>query len=182
MAGKQKGAFMRDLPRWLPEMICVDGEFHKVVGSLYNIFHRDFIEGHPKLTDMDVWYDRRIKPGETYEEGFWHLITRDYAKDGSRNFDPRRAEKLPWCAPTLNNSEKPQVKYWVSDERGKLTCYVWLEDYDYVVILEKRTLPAKVVNSEQKLARTIVFLKSAYHVDGDSNRRYFQRKYELRTA
>lgn len=173
---------MSDLPPWLPEKICVDGEFHKIVSRLYNIFHRDFIEDHPRLTDMDVWYDRTIKPGETYEEGFWHLITRDCAEDGNRIFDPRRAEKLPWCAPTLNNSEKAQVKYWICDKRGKLTCYVWLEDYDYVVILEKRTLPAKTAAGREKLKRTIAFLKSAYHVDGDSNRRYFRRKYESRMA
>ena len=179
---------MKELPFWLPEIICVDGNFHKVVSRLYNIFHRDFVESCPKLDDMDVWHDRTVNAGENYEEGFWHLITRDYAKDGNRNFDPRRAEKLPWCAPTLNNSEKPQVKFWICEEgrkltystNRKLTCYVWLEDYDYVAILEKRMLPAKVIAGIEKPERSIAFLKSAYHIDGDSNRRYFRKKYESR--
>lgn len=171
---------MNELPHWLPQMVSVDGNFSEVVGRLYNIFHRDFVEGHPKLTDMDVWHDRRVKPGQTYEEGFWHLIERDHDKEAKRTFDPRRAERLSWCAPTLNNSGKPQVKHWSCDENGKLTCYVWLEGYDYVVILEKRTLPAKVMAGTEKAARTIAFLKTAYHIDGESRRRYFRGKYEER--
>ena len=171
---------MSELPPWLPKILCVDGNYNEVVNRLYNVFHNDFIQGRPTLTGIDVWYDKKVKVGETYEEGFWHLITRDFANDGNRVFDPRRAERLPWCAPTLNNSDKPQIKYWICDKNKKLTYYVWLEDNDYVVILEKRTLPAKVVDGKEKPARIIAFLKTAYYVDGDSKRRYFRRKYEAR--
>jgi hypothetical protein len=171
---------MNKLPQWLPDIICVDGNFNDVVNKLYNIFHRDFIKNHPKLSGMNVWHDRTVKPGETYEVSFWHLIERDHDKQGSRSFDPRRAERLPWCAPTLNNSQKPEVRYWICNEGGKLTCYVWLKDYDYVVLLEKRILPAKVINGMEKPARTIAFLKTAYHIDGESKRKYFARKYEER--
>jgi hypothetical protein len=142
-------------PPWLPDLICVDGNFDDVVSWLYNIFHRDFVESHPKLAAMEVWHDKRVKPGETYEEGFWHLIERVHNKQESRNFDPRRAERLPWCAATLNNSQQPQVKYWICNEQGKQTCYVWLEDYDYVIILEKRTLPPKSVNGIDKPASVL---------------------------
>lgn len=173
---------MKDLPGWLPQMVCVDGVFKQVINTLYNIFHRDFVEGHPVLGDMDVWHDRTVKPGETYEESFWHLVERDHNDTGRRSFDPRRAERLPWCAPSLINSTQPEVTYWICNENGKLTCYVWLENYDYVVILQKRTLPAKIVNGEQKPERTIAFLKTAYHVDGESRRRYFCRKYGERIA
>ena len=170
---------MNELPDWLPDMICVDGDFTQVVSRLYNIFHRDFIETHPKLADMDVWHDRKVKDGK-YEEVFWHLIERDHNKQGSRSFDLRRAERLPWCAPTLNNSKKPQVRYWICAKNKKLTCYAWLEDCDYVVVLEKRRLSAKIANGVEKPERTIAFLKTAYHVDGESQRRYFRKKYERR--
>ena len=171
---------MNDKPQWLPDIICVDGDFRQVLSRLYNIFHQDFITNTPKLGDMDVWHDRRVRPGETYEEAFWHLIERDYKKDAIRSFDPRRAERLPWCAPTLNNSEKPQVKYWICNEGKKLTCYAWLEDHDYVIILEKRTLPPKSVNGIDKPAKTVAYLKTAYHVDGESRRRFFRKKFKQR--
>jgi len=173
---------MSKSPHWLPDMICVDGDFKQVLSRLYNIFHSDFIEHTPHLDSMEVWHNRTVKPGETYEEVFWHLIEREHDKQGSRSFDPRRAERLPWCAPALNNSQQPQVRYWICDEHRKQTCYVWLEDYDYAVVLQKRILPRKVVNGIDKPARTIAFLKTAYHVDGESRRRYFRRKYEERTG
>jgi hypothetical protein len=174
------GDFMNNLPDWLPDIISVDGSFDDVLSRLYNVFHRDFIERHPKLNDMEVWHDKRVKAGEIYEESFWHLIERDHNKQGKRSFDPRRAERLPWCAPLLNNSDQPQVKYWICRENNRLICYVWLEDYDYVVILERRTLPPKEIKGTQKPARNIAYLKTAYHIDGESRRRYFRRKYEER--
>jgi len=168
---------MSKLPHWLPDMICVDGDFKQILSRLYNIFHSDFIEKTPHLGSMEVWHNREVKPGQTYEEIFWHLIERDPNNQENRSFDPRRAERLPWCAPTLNNSQQPQVKYWICNEHGKQMCYVWLEDYDYVVILEKRTLPPKVISGTEKPVRIVAFLKTAYHVDGESRRRCFRRKY-----
>jgi len=168
---------MNNMLTWLPDIICIDGDFSDVTNRLYNIFHRDFVESHPRLSDMDVWHNRRVKPGETYEEGFWHLIERDHNNEGTRCFDPRRAERLPWCAPALNHSQEPQIKYWICNESDKQTCYVWLEDYDYVIILEKRILPPKMVDGIEKSTRTIAFLKTAYHIDGESRRRHFRRKF-----
>jgi len=74
------GDSMNEFPQWLPEMVCVDGNFNDIVSRLYNIFHRDFVENNPKLTDIEVWHDRRVMPGETYEVVFWHLIERDRDK------------------------------------------------------------------------------------------------------
>lgn len=173
---------MSSLLPWLPEIIDVNGSFDEVVNRLYTIFHRDIVLGYPRLDGTEVWFDRTVKPGKAYEEGFWHLIERDHYNNGNRSFDPRRAERLPWCAPMLNNFHMPEIKCWMCNERGKLMCYVWLEDYDYVIILEKRTLPPKMVGTIVKPARTIVFLKTAYHIDGESRRRHFRRKYSQKIS
>lgn len=167
---------MNDRPDWLPDTISVDGNYSEVLNRLYNIFHTDFIENKPKLRSMQVWYNRTIKHGETYEDGFWHLIERDHEKGGIRTFDHRRAERLPWCSPLLNCSSDPSVKYWICREKGKLICYVWLEDFDYVVILQKRILKAKDSLPE----RIIAFLKSAYYIDGESKKRALRNKYKKR--
>lgn len=169
---------------WLPPIVSVDGEFAKVVSELYNIFHQDFIENKPKLDSMDVWHDRKVKPGETYEEGFWHLIEREwgYNNPGERTLDSRRAECLPWCSPVINHFEDKAVKYWICYEKSKYICYVWLEEYDYIVILQKQTLKAKVINGIARKERQVAFLKTAYYIDGESKRRSFRRKYERRIA
>lgn len=110
--------------------------------------------------------------GEKYEEAFRHLITRDDAEHG-RIPDFRRAERLPWCAPVLTHSGDPSVtswRYW-EGTRG-VRQYLWLYQHDYVVVLEPRPHRGGIV----------LFLVTAYHVDGESSRRTLRRKYANRTV
>jgi hypothetical protein len=55
-------------PGWLPEIISVNGEYREVVARLYVIFETDFKVARPRLGKLQVWWDKRILPGEQYEE------------------------------------------------------------------------------------------------------------------
>lgn len=156
-------------PTWLPEMVSVDGDWDDVLERLYNIFDTDFKQARLIFRERYVWWDRRILEGEKYEEGFWHLISKkDHIKKDSL-FDPRRAERLPWCGPTISNSNEDVVKVWdYQYANRKIRTYIWLENLDYVIILEKR----------QHRIGEIVFLITAFYVDGDSKRKDLRRKFE----
>jgi hypothetical protein len=159
-------------PLWLPPIISVDGEWETVLQKLYLIFNYDFKENLKTLNDLPVWYDRNKKDG-LYEEGFWHLITKtDHSSDSKeRLFDQRRAERLPWCGPTISNAADIEVKVWdYLEGRMKTNTYLWLEKWNYIIILEKR-----------KLRRgNVYFLKTAYHVQGASTQRKLHNKYNNR--
>lgn len=158
---------MSPIPEWLPPMVSVDGVWEKVLNNLYSIFENDFKKKQPLLDGKRVWWDRRILEGDK-EEVFWHLITRTDKQHGDRLLDSRRAERLPWCAPTINNAQDVSVKFWLYREgNGRLRAYVWLEDWDYVIILEKRQLRVGYV----------FFLITAYHIDGENQKRYLRGKY-----
>ncbi len=161
---------LNDKPDWLPAIVSLDGEPHSIFAMLYNLFEEDFKRTKRKLREYPVHWDTRILEGK-YEEGFWHLITRvDWATQG-RLFDPRRAERLPWCGPSISHSEDVAVRTWdYRENQGQIRTYIWLEKLDYVVILEIRRKPAY----------TIAFLVTAYHVDGDSVRRNLRTKYDKR--
>ena len=162
---------MPDRPEWLPDILCVDGEYRQVVAALYEVFQRDIKTSRLTLAGSQVWWDRRVLPGETYEEGFWHLITRKNWKTGQREHDPRRAERLSWCAPAIQHCSEPVVKLWDYEESdGKIRTYLWLEDFHYVILFEKRM---------QKKG-PVAFMVTAYYVDNDGTRKSFQRKYEKR--
>jgi hypothetical protein len=166
-------------PDWLPDTFCVDGEFRTILGQLYSLFYRDFVETKPRLESMDVFFDRTIKPGEVYEDGFWHLVEREHILGQPRSFDPRRAERLPWCKAAITNClDEVFVKFWKNEERGQVVCYVWLEQHDYVIILTERVLKATTTKPEKKIA----FLKTAYFVDGESKKRSLRRKYSERLS
>lgn len=158
---------MSEQPLWLPDMLVLDGEWGDTLAALYALFTRDFKETRLVLDGCRVIYDKTVRPGDLYEDGFWHLISRD--SSCGRLPDYRRAERLPWCAPSIRNYlDSSAVRYWTSMERnGRYRTYLWLEKLDYVVVLERKT----------KRLPHIMFLVTAFHVDGASSRNRLYRKY-----
>ena len=168
---------MSDTIPWLPEIVCVDGEWEEILGRLYEVFTSDFKRRKLILDSKEVWHDRRKLDG-AYEEGFWHLISRKDRYTGDRLLDNRRAERLPWCAPSIQNYSDANIKFWRYREgNGTINMYVWLFELDYVVILKERRLQQI---DENKPARTVAFLLTAYHLDGPGRRAGFERKYNER--
>jgi len=159
-------------PEWLPDIVSVSGAWNETLANLYSIFVRDFQMTQPLFDELQVWHDRR-RPDGVYEEGFWHLITARDNYTGDRLLDPRRAERLPWCAAIIRNSHDDAVKVWDFRERnGVLRTYLWLEDWDYAVVLEKR--PHRIGE--------IAFLITAFYLSFPRSRRNLARKYEEREA
>lgn len=162
---------MPNSPEWLPAIISVNGEWDKVLETLYGIFKTDFVEGKPLLNKSKVWWNRRIWDGDKYEEGFWHLISKDDDSTNERLFDPRRSERLPWCRPTIDHFNDSAVRHWdYRVSRSRTETYLWLENFDYVIVFQKR---------KQNIG-TVYFLITAYYVDGDSTKRNLRRKYQDR--
>jgi hypothetical protein len=155
-------------PDWLPEMVSVNGDWSSVLRRLYAIFTVDFKDKDCLFQGHTVSWERRILSDDKYEEVFWHLITKTDGAKGDRLFDPRRAERLPWCAPTVEHCSDLAIKCWVYRESGnRVNIYAWLEKWDYVVILARRN----------QGDRERYFLVTAYHVDGESTRRNLRHKY-----
>ena len=159
-------------PAWLPPMASVAGDVGLVVRSLFATFELDFVVARLRLHDMPVWWDKQLVEFEGVQccQGYKHLVTRE---DNAcvRQFDPLRAERMPWCKPMITNTDDISVKVWRHLEPHRRTMiYVWLEHYDYVAVLQER----------RGRIGTIAFLVSAYHIDGDSKRRSLQRKWEDR--
>lgn len=159
---------MTSNPSWLPDIVCVDGEWESVLKLLYEIFERDIKYGEIRYERREIWWDRCIAVGDVYEEGFWHLICKYNYETEDRLFDPRRAERLPWFNPVVTYHANPIItEFDYKEARGKIRTYLWLEDFDYVVILEKK----RVAN------KNVAFIITAYYVDGPSRRRALQKKH-----
>ncbi len=160
-------------PEWLLEMMNLDGEWETTLTRLYALFTIDFKKSSFRYSGILVWWNRYIREDDEhkYEEGFWHLITEDDFSTGTLNRVPdyQRAKRLPWCRPAIVNSNDPIIKIWEYQEgNGKIRTYLWLEHFDYVIILEKR-------NTEKY--GDIMYLITAHHVGGDSTRHKLNNKY-----
>ncbi len=157
-------------PAWLPDMISTGGQWDKVLARLYAIFARDFKNGSPRLWRKLIWWNTKVKDGETYEEGFWHLIERKNTDVDERQFDPRRSERLAWCRAVIDNYFDNEILVWeYKESRGAIRTYLWLLKCDYVVIFQKKVT---------RKYGDVYHLVTAYYVDGASSRRTLRRKHE----
>lgn len=160
-------------PGWLPELIEVDaGRWAEDLKRLYSVFRNDFVTGGPRYEGFPVWHDRKKSDGE-FEDGFWHLVTNDYKKTGDRYPDLPRARRLRWCRATIDNSKPPDVLAFDYEEgNGKIRRYLWVHEWDYLVILEKRSKDGQI---------RAYSLVTAFSFENDkSYRRTTQRKYDQR--
>lgn len=128
---------MNTRPTWLPELLSLDGSWENALNLLYDIFTIDIKNGKLSLNGFSIWWDRKILPGERYEEAFWHLITRDSLESRIPNYE--RAKRLTWFAPVIRRTgHDSAVRCWEASEAQRVTAYVWLYEWDYVIIFDKR--------------------------------------------
>lgn len=159
-------------PAWLPSTISLDGRWEETLTRLYRIFEQDFILTKCFFEHREIWWNN-VKLDGKYDEGFWHIISIKDQATLERIPDFERAKRLPWCAPLISNSHDPATKCWDYEEAdGKVRTYIWLEQWDYLVILEKRT----------KRIGEIAFLITAYFVSGSASRKKLLKKYDERIA
>ena len=159
------------LPEWLPEQIDTNGTWEGILFRLHEVFDQDFTLGQPRYSGVPVWWDRHRMVGDPYDRGFWHLITREDKSSEDRLLDPPRAKRLRWCKATIINSTPPDVLVFEYEEgKGKIRTYLWVQQADYLVILEK----------QQQKTKPVYFLVTTFVLDGPSKRKDIQRKYDNR--
>lgn len=172
------------LPDWLPATIPFTGVWDTFVKALHLAFKRDFVDSAPRFQTRPVWHDRRVDREDLhcYEEGFWHLVTRDEwvyntckrKKEKRRLPETDRASRLPWARPIIEHYSEPVIQTWDFDADTKngpvVRTYIWLKDHDYVVILERQT----------KNLGDIYMLITSFFVDSEYTRRDLESRYERR--
>ncbi len=154
-------------PDWLPEMLDLSGYGTETTQWLYDQFIGDFIPPCCWLDGREVWIDNR-KRDDHFEEGFWHVVTRDNKNVSQRQPDFRRAERLLWCAAVIRNVRDEAVRRWAFRENsGRCRLYLWLHEWDYLVILEPQTTTR---------GKPIYRLITAYHIDNRQERQNLEHK------
>ncbi len=133
---------MNDYLDFLPPKITIDKPWDIIVDELYQIFCNDFKGKNVRHCAIEIFYNDRILPhGEGKEQFFWHIITKDYSKTGIRDPDFKRAKRLPWARPLMESAPRKEIKVFDYDHGPKdkgLRRYIWLEDYRYAIVLQKR--------------------------------------------
>lgn len=160
---------MSSQPDFLPLVINLDGSYDEIIERLYQVFRKDFIETRATHLGWKLRYNGKIyEYSQGKVEGFWHVITRDDATKSNRLIDYQRAKRLSWAKPLIENPYHDEIKFFFYDEgipRKGIRHYIWLEKWDYVVVLRKR--------------RDDYFWITAFYVD-DWRCKDLQRRFERR--
>lgn len=152
---------------WLPSLHLLTGDIEIDTASLYMVFSKDFVKGNPTLEGLNISWDKNRDLGSIYDKGFIHLITRHSEIAGDRRFDDFRAERLPWCRPMLGNCSCSSILKWDYKEAGRINTYLWLQDEQYVIVLERKK-------------KGYFVLITGHHIDGPSKERSLLIKYKKR--
>ncbi|MFW2590666.1 hypothetical protein ACN5PC_01960 [Aliarcobacter butzleri] len=155
-------------------------EITELFEVLYEYFCEDFIDNKTYL-NSNIYINPRTykKDKETGKEiDFWHLTTREntYTKKEGKKFikvkerlpDYRRSERLRWIKKIIENHTIDDIKLFYhqeSNEHKDIRLYLWLEDYDFVVIL-------------QKLGKSSSFLVTSFYIDRDGKREEYLKRYD----
>jgi len=155
-------------PDFLPAILNLSGSWNEILDQLYSIFARDFKSGAVRHRNLKVFFDKRVLPdGEGKEEGFWHMVSRYDSELGQRLVDYRRAERLPWARPMMESPPRLEIKVFDYLEGPKdkgIRRYIWLEGYDYVLILQHR--------------KSAFYWITAFYVDTGWKRKDLEKRFE----
>ena len=163
------GEIISPPPPWLPSLIALGDDSLENEQRLLAKFDKDFVQTKLMMDGFDVLLSLEPKRGDNVPATYRHLTTRG---EGTRVFDPRRAERLSWVPAIIRNCMDPGVKRWnYLEGDGGINTYLWLVAHDFIVITRPKT------NSRGIFMYVLV---TAYCLDHEGSRRTYALKYERR--
>lgn len=151
-------------PAWLPPLFVISPWTEQTFEDLYAVFKKDFLDNPANYCGQSVWlFPEKERAKEII---FWHLVERENKELCCRVADPRRAERLPWARPMLDNLSDPHVLHWDYEEGDKtIKTYVWLKSFDYLIVLKR--MP--------DMSRRLI---TSFYIEYSNKRRDLERKYK----
>lgn len=136
--------------------------------ELFQSFEEDFINNPFFIDGIEVRIDMRNSKEdgfENYPHTFVKILTR--GKKNNRVFDRKRANKIHWIKPILEQRNSDHIiSFKFKEGNGSVRDYFWFKEGDFLVIMELITPNYMMI--------------SCFHIDDDRNRNYYEKKYENR--
>ncbi len=156
---------MADDPEWLPGLVFFedyDGNWERYIDAVYACFKRDFLDKSVQYAGLRLGIKRHPE-FQSKSTTFWHIVSEGSVED-ERLPDLRRCERIQWPRPVIENCNDSCMKVWENVRQGERRVCLWLEDFDYLVVLAMRN--------------GYCLLWTAYCVTQNHQRVKLQREYE----
>lgn len=150
---------------WLPGIIEREADdangWRMFEEEVYSQFEWDFVKSKPTLEGKPVYIELEKIDGK--EKSFWHVVTRDFLQNGDRVLEPIRAERIGWIRAMIESRNHPQIRTWDRVKNEKLRRYIWLFEFDHLVVLGE--------------GRTAWWLVTAFWVEFEHERRKLEKEW-----
>ena len=158
---------------WLPELVLPDREqsLKQYISVVHSIYIELYVHRNLYLENTPIHLKRLPYRGE-FDSTFYHLVSssEDHFED-NRDIDIERCKRIRWPRSILDNSSDSMIKVWTNKRKGKTRTLLWLESFDFLVVLEKR--------------KDYYLLWTAYITDHDHTRKKLSEEflvYKAKTA
>lgn len=154
---------MREI-EWLPDLLIYKdtNEWSIYLNILYHHFTKDFVRSSPKFFGARFGL-KRYPLSQGKEATFWHMISEGDTEE-ERNIDFRRCERIRWPRSIIDHAPHHDIKIWENKRGSKTRILLWLEEYDYLIVLDKR--------------KDFILPWTAYYVEYKHSRRKYQKEYQ----
>lgn len=137
------------MPKCYPEtFLNIDiNEYSKTIELLYNFF-KDELLNKIFFNSKEVMFRMYPPEGKDKEEAFYHLTHTDYkGETDDRYLDIERSKRLNLLKPIIQNvnicptcieTDCGQILLWKEPFKKTIRYYLYLQDKQYIVILEER--------------------------------------------
>lgn len=122
---------------WLPNLFDMNGNWERKLENLYQEYLKNYVSSKPNFNGSEVT-PQRNPCTDNKDYTFWHLIG-DGPSDEEKLPNFRRCERINWSRAIIDNSSDPDVKVWEKRVNSKGRIFLFLENYNYLVILERWT-------------------------------------------
>ena len=156
---------MSDRPEWLPSLIKLEahgGDKASYLDAVYERFAEDFVQRKPFFRGQQLSL-KRHPLSEGREATFWHMIS-EGSDELNRTLDSDRCERIAWVRAVIENANDPRVLVWENKRGKERRICLWLEEWEYVVILADR--------------RGYILPWTAYTVTQPHRKRKFRKEFE----
>lgn len=166
--------------KWLPDLMlqCGYDGFQEYLRAAYDAFAKDFITSTPTLAGREV-KSKRHEAYQGMDHSFWHCIEEqvrgEEVSEENRTLKIPLIERIRWPRPIIEHvALDERVLAWTEVYRGRGTrrrVHLFLEDEDYVVVLDPR-------GKDEKGDPKYYLLWTTFLVDGERRRREMICRYE----
>ncbi|HEX8043210.1 hypothetical protein [Candidatus Deferrimicrobium sp.] len=120
-----------------PDIFPFHGNWQTYVEELYTIYINEIVNINLSYDGFPIRF--RFHPltrGKGY--GFWHIIQEGSIEE-EREPDLRRCERIRWISWIIRNANNNAViSIWEETRGTETNVILWIEEKNYLVILEKR--------------------------------------------